>query len=115
MDTEITFETMPKAIRHLIEKVETIERTLQTQNEQPRETDGWMNVEELRNYLPDHPAKATLYGWVSQRLIPHHKGGKKLRFRKSEINNWLSSGKRQSNDEVEAAAQEYLIRKGGRK
>jgi excisionase family DNA binding protein len=74
------------------------------------ETDGWLNLEELQDYLPDHPAKPTIYSWVSQRLIPHHKGGKKLRFRKSEIDEWLSAGKRQSNDEIEAAAREYLTK-----
>jgi excisionase family DNA binding protein len=113
--TEISFEMMPKAIGYLIEKVEALENALQTKQEQPKNIDGWMSLEELRNYLPDHPAKSTIYGWVSQRIIPHHKGGKKLRFSKLEIDNWLLAGKRQSNDEVEVAAQEYLIRKGGRK
>lgn len=101
---------MPKAMGYLIEKVEAIENALNAKQEQPENIDGWMNIDELRAYLPDKPARPTIYGWVSQRIIPHHKGSKKLRFRKSEIDSWLASGKRQSNDEIEAAAQAYLTK-----
>jgi len=51
--------------------------------------DKWMNLNELCNYLPDRSSKATVYGWVNQKNIPVHKGGKKLRFLKSEIDIWL--------------------------
>lgn len=115
MYDELTFDRLPEAVSYLIGRIESLEQALQKQNERPdAPVDGWMNIDELKEYLPDKPAKPTIYGWVSQRLIPHHKGGKKLRFRKSEIDNWLSEGKRQSAGEIEAAAQEYLTGKGGR-
>jgi excisionase family DNA binding protein len=101
----LTFERLPEAVSYLIGRVESLEQVLQKKNEQPgAPVDGWMNIDELKSYLPDKPAKSTIYGWVNQRLIPYHKGGKKLRFRKSEIDNWLSEGKRQSTGEIEAAA-----------
>jgi excisionase family DNA binding protein len=112
MTKEISFNDIPQALVYLIGKIESIEQALQVQNEQPKTPgDVWMNINELMEYLPDKPARATVYGWVSSRQIPHHKGGKRLRFRQSEIDTWLSSGKRQSNEETEAAAQAYLIGK----
>lgn len=51
--------------------------------------DKWLSIKDLINYLPDQTARATIYGWVSQGLIPHHKYGKKLVFLKSEIDYWL--------------------------
>jgi excisionase family DNA binding protein len=53
--------------------------------------DKWMDLNELCNYLPDRPSKPTVYGWVNQKNIPVHKGGKKLRFLKSEIDIWLKN------------------------
>jgi len=112
----VSFEKLPEAIGYLIEKVESLEKALQTKTEQPSEkVDKWFNIDELRSYLSDHPAKATIYGWVSTRQIPHHKGEKKLRFLKSEIDKWLLNGKRKSEDELQAEATEYLNgKKGGR-
>jgi excisionase family DNA binding protein len=112
----ITLETMPKAMGYLIEKVEALEKAWQEKNEQPIiPSNRWMNIDELKDYLPDHPAKATIYGWASNRQIPYHKGGKKLRFLQSEIDEWLSAGKRKSESEMESEASEYLNKKKGGK
>jgi excisionase family DNA binding protein len=53
------------------------------------EPEQWFDLSELCQYHPDKPSRATVYGWVSMGIIPVHKGGKKLRFLKSEIDNWL--------------------------
>ena len=84
-ETKITFETLPKAVEEI--KVElvhlkgTVERLLELSSGTQR--DSWMNIEQLRAYHPDHPAKSTIYEWVGQNRIPVHKDGKKLRFLKS--------------------------------
>jgi len=75
------------------------------------ETDKWFDINELINYLPDKPARATIYGMVHFGKIPHHKGQKKLRFLKSEIDAWLMQGKRKTFAETEAEAEQY-IKKG---
>lgn len=112
MKEKITFEDLPQAVGLLIDKVESLERTLLTKNEQSNEcSDCWFNVDELIEYLPDKPAKATVYGWVSNRQIPHHKGNKKLRFLKSEIDKWMAEGKRKSESELQEEATQYLNRK----
>ena len=108
MNETITFETMPKAMAYLINKVEALEKALLEKNETPATpVDRWLNIDELKAYLPDHPAKATIYGWVSRRKIPYHKGGKKLRFLQSDIDAWLSSGKRKSENELMDKANKY--------
>ena len=97
---------MPEAMGYLIQEVEAL-KVLLAKPEPTTHTDRWFNVDELREYLPDHPAKATIYGWVSSKQIPNHKGGKKLRFLKSEIDNWLAMGKRKSESELQEEAAAY--------
>jgi len=46
-------------------------------------------------------AKQTLYGFTSKNLIPFIKRGKKLYFRRSELETWLNEGKRKTNKEIE--------------
>jgi len=112
---ELTFNELPKAVTNLQETVNKIERLLlEKGNEQPTETDRWFDLNELCNYLPDKPAKATAYGWVHTGLIPYHKGQKKLRFLKSEIDNWLKTGKRKTFAETASEADAYLKKKGGK-
>jgi Helix-turn-helix domain len=74
----------------------------------PIETKNWFNLTELCDYLPDKPAKATVYGWVHANLIPCHKGQKKLRFQKSEIDNWLKAGRKKTLTEIDAETDAFL-------
>lgn len=107
MNEVITFETMPKAMAYLIGKVEALEKALSEKNEPAAPADKWLNLDELIDYHPDHPAKSTVYNQVSRGEIPYHKNGKKLRFLQSEIDAWLSGGKRRSNDELRDEADKY--------
>jgi hypothetical protein len=85
----ITFNDIPEAVSYLIEKINNLEELIRTSaNTQPDEN-IWFNLEELCDYLPDRPAKQTVYGWVFQKKIPYHKKGKKLQFLKCEIDEWL--------------------------
>ena len=111
---EISFNDLPEAIMFLIGKVEAIEQIVKEKAEfSDAPDDGWMGIVGLQEYLPDKPAKATIYGWVSTKQIPYHKGGKKLRFRKSEIDAWLETGKRRCEDDFEIEANEYLAKREG--
>ena len=81
----------PEELQVLIEK--SVKKVLTELKELKQEetSDRWMNLNELCEYMPDRPSKATVYGWVNLGKIPVHKGGKKLRFLKSEIDNWMQS------------------------
>lgn len=101
----VTFETLPKAVTDVQNVVNHILRLLREQgiNTQP-EPDRWFNINELIQYLPDKPAKPTVYGWVAEKRIPCHKGGKSLRFLKSEIDGWLMLGRRKTIQELQLEA-----------
>jgi hypothetical protein len=62
--------------------------------QQPTENDCWFDLNEFCAYHPDKPSKPTVYGWVNAGIIPVHKGAKKLRFLKSEIDSWLKQGRK---------------------
>lgn len=90
-----------------------LKNSKQLHSEQQTDTDCWFDLNELCKYHPDKPSKATVYGWVNANTIPVHKGGKKLRFLKSEIDNWLKQGRKKTNAEIASEADNYLKRKGG--
>ena len=90
----------------------TLRKVLSFKTEPLPEQDKWFNIDELCNYLPDKPARATIYGKVHQRKIPFHKTSKALIFRKSEIDSWLSLGRTKTTAEIQLEAANYLMRKG---
>jgi len=105
----LTFEYLPMAVEKLGQKLDNLERRIIEQvDRQPSESDRWFDLEELCNYLPDKPAKATVYGWVHCGNIPYHKGGKKLRFLKSDIDDWLKQGRRKTISEIQMEADSFL-------
>jgi hypothetical protein len=109
--TELQFNELPMAISCLRREVKELKDLLQKPSTN-QIVDQWFDLKELINYLPDKPAKATVYFWVSSSLIPNHKGGKKLRFLKSEIDAWMKEGRRKTVSETAAEAYEYLKKKG---
>jgi excisionase family DNA binding protein len=90
-----------------------LKNTKQAHSEQPNEFDRWFDLKELCIYHPDKPSKPTVYGWVNSGIIPVHKGGKKLRFLKSEIDIWLKQGRRKTLAETASEAEQFCkIKKG---
>lgn len=48
----------------------------------------FMNINETAQFIKKH--KATIYGYVFNKKIPHIKSGKTLLFSKSELTQWLN-------------------------
>ena len=71
------------------------------------EEDVLLTIEELAILISK--SKYTIYGLVHKNKIPYHKQGKRLYFLKSEILEWIKSGKRQTTSTLEAKANEYLL------
>jgi hypothetical protein len=90
---EITFETLPRAMSELHRKMDMILAKIQP-NPNQKEQDKLFTIELLIEYLPEHPARQTIYGWINFRTIPHEKYGKRLYFRKSAIDFWLANGRK---------------------
>ena len=54
-----------------------------------------------------------LYKMTSRTVIPHYKpNGKKIYFKRQELDNWMLSNKQLSNEEIEQQAQNFLIKRG---
>ena len=110
----ITFEQLPQAVALLINEVQELKVLLRNNNAPVEPVDRWFNLQELCDYLPDKPARQTVYGWICQHAIPYHKKGKKLQFLKSEIDTWLKTDKRKTASELHAEALQYVnAKKGG--
>lgn len=110
---KITFDQLPQAVAEIKEEMSSLKDLMLTviHRETAESGDQWMNIDQLRTYHPDKPARSTIYDWVCQNRIPVHKDGKKLRFLRSEIDEWLSGGKIKTREELEKEAAEYLGRK----
>lgn len=112
----LTFEKLPEAVTQILDIVLSIKRQIDNQPTKPIEEQPiWFNLKGVCEYLPDKPAKATVYGWVHSREIPFHKDKKKLRFSKTQIDQWLENGKRKTVAELATEADDYLLKnKGGK-
>ena len=116
MSQELSFNELPQAVAALIEKVDALTELVKNRNDEDnaKEEDQWFNLEQLCAYLPDKPAKSTVYGWVSDNLIPYNKTGKKLRFLKSKIDTWLQENAHRTSTEIQMEAMKHLYgNKGG--
>lgn len=115
-DKNITFEDLPKAMSWMMDKLDKLDSKIDGLNcaPQAQPTDLWMNLKELCEYLPSHPAEQTVYGWTSCHQIPYHKRGKRIMFLKSEIDAWLHDGKRKSQKELEDEASQFIKAKRNR-
>ena len=109
-EKNITFEDMPKAMSWMMDKLNELDSKIDGLNNSPQTTPSeiWMNLKELREYLPSHPAEQTVYGWTSCHQIPFHKKGKRIMFLKSEIDDWLHDGKMKSQKELEHEAEKFI-------
>lgn len=109
---DLTFEQLPNQVAKLSSEINEL-KILITQKNQTQQ-----NFEEILD------AKAcakligveipTLYGYTQRREIPFNKKGKKLIFLRSEILNWIKSGKRKSLVEIADESSSYLKIKRGK-
>lgn len=69
-----------------------------------------LNFEEACKYL--HISESHLYKLTSQKQIPHFcPQGKKLYFRRDEIDQWLLRNRQSAADEIDQLTTDYIIRK----
>jgi excisionase family DNA binding protein len=71
--------------------------------------DKYLTIEELELLIGYK--KSSIYGLVQKNRIPYTKKGK-LFFLKSEIMEWLRSGKKTTSQDIKKRADEYLLQDG---
>ena len=53
--------------------------------------DRWLSVAEIAEYLG--VKRDTVYKWIERKEMPAHKVGRLWKFKQSEIDTWVRSGK----------------------
>lgn len=80
-----------------------------TANSNQDEADQLLTIKQTAELLS--LSVPTIYGLVSRGEIPHSKKGKRLYFSKQELLNWVKAGRKKTNAEIAAAADDYLTNK----
>ena len=94
----VSFENLPQAVSLLLEKVETLEQLLKSQQNPGSLSDKPMTISQAAEFV--NLTVPTLYGFVSKRTIPFSKVGKRLYFSETELTSWIQSGRKQTRDEL---------------
>ena len=96
---QLSFENLPQAVSLLLEKVDSLEQLLKSQQTSNRvASDKPMSITEAAKFV--NLTVPTLYGFVSKRTIPFSKVGKRLYFSESELTSWIQNGRQQTRDEL---------------
>lgn len=76
------------------------------QNQNQPEADKFLTIKETAEMLC--LTVPTLYGFTQRSEIPFCKRGKRLYFSKREITEWIKQGRKKTNSEIFAEAENYL-------
>jgi excisionase family DNA binding protein len=100
----------------IVQRLDAIERLLieiktgtRIDNAPTRKDNELMNVQQVADYLT--LAVQTIYGLVHNMEIPYFKRGKRLYFRRTEIDDWISQAKRKTKAELQQEAIDFVARK----
>jgi excisionase family DNA binding protein len=52
--------------------------------------DRWLSVDEIATYLGIK--RDTVYKWINEKNMPAHRMGRLWKFRKTEVDGWVTSG-----------------------
>ncbi len=89
----------------ILEKVETIEKLLNTQ----KKVLNFSEAAQLTGF-----SKSYLYKMTSKGLIPHYKPtGKQIYFSRPELESWLLNNRQATDEELEKEALSYTTTKKG--
>ena len=95
-------------IRRISDQVtENILKIVNSNSSTSRPTKDLLSVEEAANLLNLSPA--TIYTKVSKGELPVMKRSKRLYFSQLELIDYLKEGRKKSQNELEAEAEQYLI------
>ena len=98
--TDKIIVTTEKEMEALIERV--VRRVMLEQGAKPEHPSNFpllLSLEDAALFLDLAPQ--TIYGYTSKRIIPFIKKGKKLYFKKADLEDWLDEGKKKTRTEIE--------------
>ena len=93
-------------VNQILEKLSQLEQKIDEQNLLQKEV---LTFNDACKYLDI--SASHLYKLTSQKQIPHFcPQGKKLYFKRSELDDWLQRNRQSSTDEIDAMATEYILK-----
>jgi predicted DNA-binding transcriptional regulator AlpA len=105
----LKFENLPSAVAELQKGQSELKALILEKAEPLLELEIPIRLDEV---VPlTGKTKPTIYGYVQRNEIPYHKKGNRLYFFKSEIIDWIKTGKRKTLKELEAEVEEYLSKR----
>ena len=96
-------ELVNEAVHCALEQHQESSTTELAENNQKAEV---LNAEQAAEFL--HIAKQTLYSMTSRRKIPFYKNGKKILFRRGDLEEWLDAGKHEQEKNIQRQALRYV-------
>jgi excisionase family DNA binding protein len=105
----LIFSSIPQnELEQLIEN--SVRKVLKHQPEQPAASgDFLMTIEDAAKFLS--LTKPTIYAYVSRGEIPSMKRSKRLYFSREDLMNYVRQGRRKTNSEIAANADDFLVTK----
>lgn len=110
MEQNLTFDSLPDAVRMLTNEVSELKSLLLKKAEAPTtETEQLLTIKEASDFLK--LSVPTLYSKVSRNELPYMKQGKRLYFSSTELMEYVKQGRRKTDVEIQAEADTYLSNK----
>jgi excisionase family DNA binding protein len=101
LDSEQLINLIKSSVRNVLE-----EKSISDQSQ----GDQFLTLKQTSLFL--NLAPQTIYGFTSNQTIPFIKKGKKLYFKRSDLDNWLQEGRKKTKEEIIAGIN--LKEKGGK-
>ncbi|AZB22417.1 DNA-binding protein [Kaistella haifensis] len=95
-------------MEHILERLDQIQKMIESQGLYTKEV---LNFHDTCKHL--ELSQSHLYKLTSSGVIPYYKpNGKKIYFRRAELDSWLLRNRSDSQEEIDRRAADYLISKG---
>ncbi|WP_308991668.1 helix-turn-helix domain-containing protein [Mariniflexile litorale] len=98
----LRFEQLPNIVATLTNEVRELKALLLNKTGDKPEIETPLNIKEVSKLT--ELSVPTLYGYVQRNEIPFYKKGNRLKFFKTEIIDWIKTGKAKTLKEIEAEA-----------
>lgn len=105
----VNFENLPSAVEALKNEVKEMKALLIKKAETQPESINPLGIKDVAKLTS--LTVPTLYGYCQRNEIPYQKKGNRLYFFKSEIIDWIKTGKQKTLKELNAEADEILCNK----
>ena len=95
---QYSFDQLPRAVSELHQKLDILQDLILESRQAVPQAVELMTIAQAAEFL--NLSVQTLYGKVCHKEIPVSKKGKRLYFYKSELEDWIRSGKKKTMEEL---------------